>query len=116
MVKLHQRIRPRKNGILRGELQPARHGRAPLRSAHPRALPKGIDLPRLCARSAEKECCADLSAHAGQPRAQPGGCARSQRTRRTDRGAQDGDCQIKGALQRAEELSDDVAAAIERAL
>jgi len=47
----------------------------------------------LCACSAEEKCGSDLPAHAGQPRAQPGGCARSQPTCRTDRVPRDGDCQ-----------------------
>jgi hypothetical protein len=61
--------------------------------AHRGALPEGIDLPRLCACAAEEKCGADLSAYACQPRAQPAGCARSQRTCRADRGPRDGDCQ-----------------------
>ena len=43
------------------------NGHAPLCLAHWRALPEGIDLPRLCARAAEEECCAGFSANAGQP-------------------------------------------------
>ena len=84
------------------------------------ALPTGEHCPKglIClgcwASAAEEKCRADLPTNACQPRAQPGGCARSQRTCRADRGPRDGDCRIKGALQRAEELSDDVAAAIER--
>src|SRR5712691_13055464 len=101
-------------GCLRIELQPARHGHAPMRLAHWRALSEGIDLPWLCACAAEEKCGADLSAHAHQPRAQPGDCARSQRTCRTDCGPRDGNCQDQGAWQRAKELSDEVAAAIER--
>jgi hypothetical protein len=63
-------------GRLRVELQPARYGHAPMRLTHWSALSEGIDLPRLCACAAEEKCGADLSTHAGQPRAQPGGCAR----------------------------------------
>src|SRR5207237_340541 len=50
------------------------------------ALPTGEHCPKGliclgCAHAqAEEKCRADLSTHAGQPRAQPGGCARSQRT------------------------------------
>jgi len=61
----------------RGELQPARHGHAPLCFAHRRALSEGTDLPGLCACPAEEECCSDFSAYARQPRAQPAGCAGS---------------------------------------
>ena len=50
------------------------------------------------ARCREEKCGFDLSAHAGQPRAQPGGCPRSQRTCRTDRGPRDGDCQDQGSV------------------
>ena len=60
--------------------------------------PKGLGLPRLHACAAEEKCRADLSSHARQPRAQPGGCARSQRTCRTDRGPRDGDCQDQGSV------------------
>jgi hypothetical protein len=60
------------------------------------ALPTGEHCPKglmcLCACAAEEKCSADLSAHAHQRRAQPGDCARSRRTCRTDRGARDGDC------------------------
>jgi hypothetical protein len=87
-----------------------------MRLAHWRALSEGIDLPWLCACAAEEKCGADLSAHAGQherslvaarAHSEPAGqiAAREMEIIR-----------IKGALQRAEELSDDVAAAIERAL
>jgi len=69
-----------------------------MRLAHWRALSEGIDLPWLSACAAEEKCGADLSAHAGQPRAQPGGCARSQRTCGTDRVARDGDCQDQGSV------------------
>src|SRR5438552_4647283 len=102
-------------GSLRGELQPARYGHAPMRLAHWRALSEGIDLPWLCACAAEEKCGADLSAHAGQPRSlvaarghsEPAGqiAAREMEVIR-----------IKGALQRAEDLSDDVAVAIEGSL
>jgi hypothetical protein len=67
-------------------------------AAHRRALSEGTDLPRLCAFPAEEKCGADLSTHAGQPRAQFGGCARSQRTCRTDRGSRDGGCQDQGSV------------------
>jgi hypothetical protein len=63
-----------------------------VRLTHWRALPEGINLPRLCACAAEEECCSDFSAHASQPRAQPGGCARSQRTCGADRGPRDRNC------------------------
>ena len=56
---------------------------------HWRALSEGIDLPWLRACAAEEECCSHFSAHAGQPRAQHGGCAKSQRTCGTDRGSRD---------------------------
>ena len=72
-------------GGLRGKLQPPRYGHTPMRLARWRTLSEGIDLPWLCACAAEEKCSADLSAHACQPRAQPAGCARSQRTCRTDR-------------------------------
>lgn len=72
--------------------------RTPLRLAHWRALSKRIDLPRLCARAAEEKRCTDLSADAGQPRAQPRGCARSQRTCRADGGTRDGNYQDQGSL------------------
>ena len=85
-------------GRLRGELQPARYGHTPVRFAHRRALSEGIDLPRLCACAAEEKCGADPSAHAGKPRAQPGGCARLPRTCRTDRIARDGNCQDQGSV------------------
>jgi hypothetical protein len=80
-------------GGLHCELQPARYGHTPLRLAHRRTLSEGIDMPWLCTRAAEKECDTDLSAHADQPRAQPGGRARPPRTCWTDRGPRDGDCQ-----------------------
>ena len=64
-----------------------------LRLAHWRALSEGIDLSRLRACAAEKECRAGLSTNACQPRAWPSGCARSSRTCRTDRGPRDGDGQ-----------------------
>jgi integrase len=54
-------------GGLRGELQPARHGHAPLRLAYRRALSEGIDLPWLCACAAKEKCGADFSANASQP-------------------------------------------------
>ena len=63
-----------------GEPQPRLHGDAPACFAHRRAVSEGINLPWLCACTAEEKCGADLSTHAGQPRAQPGGCAQSQRT------------------------------------
>src|SRR5271155_1901678 len=85
-------------GCLRCKLQPARYGHAPMRLAHRRALSEGIGLPWLCACAAKEECGADLSAHAGQPRAQPGGCARLPRTCRTDRIARDGNCQDQRSL------------------
>jgi hypothetical protein len=53
---------------------------------------------RMYACAAEEKCGADLSTHVGQPRAQPGGCARSQRTCRTDRGPRDGNCQDQGSI------------------
>ena len=103
-------------GRLRGELQPARYGQAPLRLAHWRALSEGIDLPWLCACTAEEECCSHFSAHAGQPRAQLV-AARSHSEPAGQIAAREMEIvRIKGALQRAEELSDDVVAAIERAL
>ena len=49
---------------------------------------------------------ADLSAQAHAPRAQPGGCARSQRTCRQIKAREMDNVRIKGTLQRAEELSD----------
>jgi hypothetical protein len=55
-------------------------------------------LTGLCACAAEEECGADLSAYAGEPRAQPGDCARSQRTCRTDRSPRDGSCQDQGSV------------------
>jgi DNA-binding NtrC family response regulator len=48
--------------------------------------------------AAEEKCGAHLSAYAGQPRAQPGGCTRSQRACRTDRGPRDGSCQDQGSI------------------
>src|SRR5208282_6607275 len=102
-------------GCLRSKLQPARYGHAPMRLAHWRALSEGIDLPWLCACAAEEKCGADLSAHARQPRAQPGGCARSHEPAGQIAAREIEVVRIKGALQRAEELTDDVAAAIEQA-
>ena len=100
----------------RDELQPTRYGHTPLRLAHWRALPEGIDLPWLCTCAAEEKCGADLSAHARKPRAQPAEGARSQQPAGQIASREMEIVRIKGALQRAEQLTDDVAAAIERAL
>jgi hypothetical protein len=70
----------------------------------------------MCACAAEEKCGTDLSPHAGQPRAQPV-AARGHSEPAGQIAAREMEIvRIKGALQRAEELSDDVAAAIERAL
>jgi hypothetical protein len=76
-------------------------------------VPKGL-ICLACAHSQpEKKAAPMFWRMLAQPRAQPGGCARSQRSCRTDRGRETEIVRIKQALQRAEELGDDVAAAIE---
>jgi hypothetical protein len=60
------------------------------------------------ARAAKEECGPGFSTHAGQPRAQPAG--REVTANLPDRLPQEIEIvRIKGALQRAEELGDDVA-------
>jgi hypothetical protein len=87
-----------------------------MRLAHWRALSEGIDLSWLCACAAEEKCGASLSAHAGQPRAQPG-AARGHCEPAGQIAAREMEIvRIKGALRRAEGLSDDVAAAVEGSL
>src|ERR1700722_6714347 len=103
-------------GGLRGELQPARYGHAPMRLAHWRTLSEGTDLP-CCAYAQPKKSAVPifrrmLASHerslvAARGHSEPAGQIASREMEIV---------RIKGALQRTEELSDDVAAAIERAL
>jgi hypothetical protein len=51
-----------------------------------------------CARAAKEKCGPGFSTHAGQPRAQPGGRAKSQRTCRTDCRPRDRDCQDQRSI------------------
>ncbi len=99
--------------LIEAELQPARHGHAPLCFAHRRALSEGTDLPGLCACPAEEECCSDFrrmfasherSLLAARGHREPAGQIAAREIELV---------RIKGALQRAEEVSDDVATAIE---
>ena len=78
-------------------------------------MSEGIDLPWLCACAAEEKCGADLSAMltsherslaTARGHSEPAGQIAARETEIV---------RIKGALQSTEELSDDVAAAIERA-
>ena len=92
------------------------HGNTSLRPAHRRTLPQWADLPRLHSCTTREERRSDLQADARQQSP-----TKPQHGTRTERAGQIASreleiVRIKGAWQRAEELSDDVAAAIEGVL
>ena len=102
-------------GRVRGELQPARYGPALMRLAYWRELSEGIDLP-CCAHAQPKESAVPIFRRMLASHERSLIAARGYREPAGQIAAREMEIvRIKGALQRAEELSDDVAAAIERA-